>query len=220
MAKQVLVIGLGQFGMSVIQALADYEVDVIAVDNKIELVNQATEYAVEALAIDATDEAALAQVAPKNRDVCICAIGNEAREAAILCTALLRQMGAPRILARATDSLLERILKAIGAHEVFNPEREFGRRVAAHITHERVVGEYRLADNGLAITELRLPNIFVGRTLAEMQLPKRHGVTVVGIQRGQAVLTTPDPNTPLQATDLLIVVSQPGSVAKLLDKIE
>ena len=219
MRKQALVLGLGQFGMSLVRSLSELRVDVFAVDRKPELTRQAAEMAAEAATFDVTDEAALARAAPERRDVCICAIGAEARDASIMCTALLRQMGAKRVIARANDPVLERILRLVGAHEVVNPEREFGRRLAAHLAHEGVVGEYPLSA-GIIITELRAPEAFVGRTLIELGLPRKYGVTVVAIQRGDETLPTPDPRAPLKTDDLLIVVSRTGAVAKMMDGIE
>lgn len=126
MKKQAIVIGLGQFGMSVARALSERGVDVLAVDIAEERVRVAAGFAAEAACFDAMDTDALARTSPERREVCICAIGDEAKEASIICTALLRQMGAPRVIARANDDLHERILKLVGAHQVVNPERAFG----------------------------------------------------------------------------------------------
>ncbi len=218
MKKQALVIGLGQFGMSLVRSLTALGVDVFAVDRNPNLTRLAADLAAEAATFDGADEEALARTAPARRDVCVCAIGDESRESAIICTAMLRQMGAPRVIARAADPVLERILKLVGAHEVVNPEDAFGQRLAAHLTHEGVMGEYPLSA-GIIITELRVPDSFVGRTLIELGLPRKHGITVVALQRGEETVPTPDPRDPLRRDDLLVVVSKTGAVAKLLDRI-
>jgi len=218
MKKQALVIGLGQFGMSLVRSLTALGVDVFAVDRNPNLTRFAADVAAEAATFDGADEEALARTAPARRDVCICAIGDESRESAIICTAMLRQMGAPRVIARAADPVLERILKLVGAHEVVNPEDAFGQRLAAHLAHEGVMGEYPLSA-GIIITELRVPDAFVGRTLIELGLPRKHGITVVALQRGAETVPTPDPRDPLRRDDLLVVVSKTGAVAKLLDRM-
>lgn len=218
MDRQALVIGLGQFGMSLARSLTEVGVDVFAVDREPERVRVAAGFAADAAAFDATDEAALARVAPQRRDVSVCAIGDEAREAAIICSALLRQMGAPRVIARAGTDLVERILLMVGAHEVVNPERAYGQRLAVHIAHEGVLGEYPLSE-GLAISELHVPAAFVGRSMAELQLPRRHGVTVVAIQRGTETVTAPDPQRPLASGDVLVVVAKTGAVANLMERL-
>lgn len=219
MENQALVIGLGQFGMAVAQALSEKGIEVIALDRKKQLVDTATAFAAESLVMDATDEHALARLEPGRRELCICAIGDESRESSILCTALLRQQGAPRVFARATDFLHARILRLVGAHLVINPEREFGFRLANQLIYERVVSDMPLG-HGLQITEVRIPPSFAGKTLMELNLPRNFGVTVVGVRAEDGRPRVPvDPKTPLIADELLMIVSDTSSVGRLLESI-
>jgi len=221
MRKQALVIGLGQFGLSLSRALTDRGVDVFAVDLNPALVELAADFAVEAVVFNAIDEEALARAAPQRRDVCVVAIGNESREGSILCTALLRQMGAPKVVARATDELHERILRLVGAHEVVNPERAFGERLATRLAYSGVLEEAPLGED-LAITEVRTPTALVGRTLLELKLPSRFKLTVVAVRRtqdGRGKLLIPKPDEPLQAEDILVIVAAPGAVTEFLERV-
>ncbi|MBN2358914.1 MAG: TrkA family potassium uptake protein [Deltaproteobacteria bacterium] len=219
MNKQAIVIGLGQFGMSLARTLTGRGVEVLAVESRPELVRIASGFVAEAVCFDATDEESLARTAPGRRDFSVCGIGDESREASIICVALLRQMGAPRIIARASDPLHERILHLVGAHEVVNPEREFGERFANRLIYERVVGELPLGDD-LVITELTLPPAFIGHTLADLGLPRRYGVTVVAVRRpGKATVVVPNPSEPLNADDIIVVVSRGDAVHKLVERV-
>jgi trk system potassium uptake protein TrkA len=202
--------------MAVARSLTDRGVEVLAIDEREDRARAAAPFVTEVACFNAEDAEALARTAPERRDVCICAIGDEAREASIICTALLRQMGARRVIARANDELHARILTLVGAHLVVNPERQFGERFASQIVHEGVMGELQLGDD-LLLTELRAPPSFVGHTLIDLQLPKRHGVTVVAIRRQGAVIM-PQPTEPVAAEDLLVVVSNQGAVAKMIER--
>jgi trk system potassium uptake protein TrkA len=216
--KQAMVIGLGQFGMALAQSLAERSVEVMAVDARLERVQVASDFAASAVQFDATDEDALRRTSPERRDVCVCAIGDENREGSIMCTALLRQLGAPHIVARATDAVHERILRLVGAHDVVNPERAFGERLATRLLYSAVLDEVPIGGD-LVLTELRPPAAFVGRTLSELSLPRRHEINVVAIRRdGDKAVSTPSPETPLQEKDILIVVSPPNAVARLLGR--
>jgi trk system potassium uptake protein TrkA len=218
MQRQAIIIGLGQFGMSVARALAARGVEVLAVDTREERVRAAAPFAAEALCFDATDNEALARTSPETRDFCVCAIGDEAREASIICTALLRQMGARRIVARANDDLHARILTLVGAHTVINPEREFGERFANQLVHENIRGEMDLGE-GIRITEFEAPVSFQGQTLGQLQLPRRFGVTVVAIRpAGAASISLPDPAAPLAAGDVLVVVAREGAVSRMMER--
>ncbi len=218
MAKQALVIGLGRFGMAVAQTLSDRRAEVLAVDANAERVRQAAAFAAEAICFDATDAEALARISPERRDVCICAIGDEATESAIICTALLRQLGAKRVVARASNAVQTRILKLVGAHEVVNPIREFGERFAHKIVYERLISEMPIGGD-LLIAEVRPPPSFVGRTLAELQLPQRFNITVVAVrQEGSGAVALPNPNERLKPDDIIIVVSREDAVARLMEQ--
>lgn len=217
MKKQAIVIGLGQFGMSLARALSSRGIEVLAVDRRTELVKQAASFAAEAVSFNATDEAALGNAAPAQRDLAVVAIGPESRDSSIICTALLRQLGCPHVIARAADAVHERILHLVGAHEVVNPDREFGERLARRVLYRGIIDGLPLGED-LSVTELHLPPDFVGRTLIELALPKRHGVMVVAIRRvvdGKGAVALPNPNEALRADDILVVVSSPAAVERL-----
>jgi trk system potassium uptake protein TrkA len=219
MARQALVIGLGQFGMALSRSLAEGGVEVIASDLREDRVRIASNFVAEAVAFDGTDEEALARTAPARRDLCICAFGDESRQASILTTALLRQMGAKRVVARATDPLQERILRLVGAHDVVNPEKAFGERYATRLLYENVLEALPLGDD-LVITELATPRALAGRPLAELELPRRFSVTVVAIRRaGAAGVALPQAGDRLEADDVIIVVSQRDAVPRMLEKV-
>lgn len=217
MRKQVLVIGLGQFGMALARALSVRKVEVLAIDRDANRVRTAAQFADEALSFDATDTEALARTSPERRDVAVCAIGDESKESSIICTALLRQMGAPRVIARANDEVHARILRLVGAHEVVNPEREYGERLANHMVYREVLGELPFGDD-LVITELRAPQSLWSRSLDELALPRRFGVQVVAIRReGERTVSLPEPRETLKEGDTLVVVSREGTVNRLLE---
>ncbi len=217
MNRQALIIGLGQFGMAVARALANRNVEVLAVDCREERVRAASAFVTEAATLDATDDALLARTFPERRDVCLCAIGDEAKEASIICTALLKQMGAPRVIARSNDDLHARILTLVGADHVVNPEREYGDRFANQILHQGIRGEMLLGE-GVLITEIATPRQFVGQTLSTLRLPNRYGVTVVAIRRGKSgAVVMPSPDTRLESDDVMVVVAQERAVAQMLE---
>ena len=218
MKKQAIVVGLGQFGLALVRSLSQRGVEVLAVDENEERVRAAAPLAASAVCFDATDEAALGRAAPARRDLTVCAIGDESREASIICTALLRQMGARHVVARATDELHERILRLVGAHEVVNPERAFGERFATRLLYRSVIDEVPLGED-LVITEIRPPKAFVGRTLVELALPRHYGITVVATRREQQGVSTPNPHEKLSSVEILLVVAAPGAVGAMMEKV-
>ena len=218
MAQQILIVGLGQFGMSLAHALSEKGAEVLAVDRRKDLVEEASSFVTEAMVMNATDEAELARLQPGQRDVAVCAIGDDSKEASIICTALLRQMGAPLVIARANDAMHQRILHLVGAHQVVNPEQEFGKRFANRLVYRHVVADMPFGED-LHLTEISILPTMIGKTLIELELPKRFGVMVVAIRRGSpGRILQPSPNSPLQEGDNLVIVSHESAIPKLTEE--
>lgn len=216
MARQILIIGLGQFGMALTQSLAERGTEVLAVDRRQHFVDLAASFATQAMVLDATDQESLAKLRPTERDAAVCAIGGDSKESSIICTALLRQMGTPHIVARAVDPLHSRILQLVGAHRVVNPEQEFGQWFANRLLYRHVLSEAPLG-GGLHLSEIIVPPGAVGKALHELQLPKRFGITVVAVRgEDEDAIHTPEPNRPLDENQRLLVVSDESAVRAFL----
>lgn len=216
MAQQILIIGLGQFGMSLARTLSEKGAEVLAVDVKKSLVEEAAAFVTEAVIANAADETELARLEPGRRDSAVCAIGDDSREASIICTALLRQMGVPVIIARANDAVHQRILQLVGAHQIINPEHEFGKRFANRLLYKHVIADTNIGES-LHLTEILVQPSMVGKTLVDLELPKRYGVLVVGIRRGlEGKIHQPSPVDPLLADDHLIIVSRESAIPKFI----
>lgn len=220
MQRQTMVIGLGQFGMALARAMARNGSDVLAVDVNPEHVAEIAPDVADAVVLDAMDEEALARLAPARRDICVCAIGGDNREGSIIVTALLKQLGAPHIIARSTDALHARILSLVGAHEVLNPEQSFGERLAVRLAWRNVLNVLPLGGD-LVLTEVEAPESFWGRTLVELELPRRFAVTVAAIRRSggaESGVAVPDVRRPIARGDVLVVVGQESATRTLVER--
>ncbi len=215
MKQQIMIIGLGQFGMSLAESLADRGAEILAADIDQARVETAAKFADNAVALDATDEAELERLRPDAWNTVVCAMGNSSQEAAIICTALLRQLGCRHIVARACSPTYSRILTLVGAHEVINPELDFGKRFASHLLYRRLFAGAP-PEQELELNELRLPDAMAGKSLAELALPRRFHIIVAAIRRDHR-LVRPQPDEPLLTNDMLLVVSDQNALAKLAE---
>ena len=213
MSIQVLIIGLGQFGMSLAKTLSQKGAEVIATDINKELVDEASNFLDDAICLYATDEVSISKLCPKERDVVICAIG--AREASILTTALLRQLGCENIVARATDKIHERILKAVGAKTVINPDLEYGKKFAYKIMFQNVIADE--ASNDIQLLEINVQPFMIGKTLIELMLPNKYGIIVAAVKKGNS-LSRPFPNQKLLKEDKLLLVCNEDAIIKMIEE--
>lgn len=213
MSTQVLIIGLGQFGMSLARTLSEKGAEVVAADSDKELVEEAASFLDDAICLDATDETAMARLCPKERDVVICAIG--AREPSILTTAILKQMGCENIIARATDKIHERILKAVGAKNVINPDAEYGKKFAYKILFQNIINDE--TSENIQLLEINVQPFMEGKNLIELALPNKYGIIVAAIKKGNK-LTRPFPNEILDTKDKLLLVCTEDAIAKMIEE--
>jgi K+/H+ antiporter YhaU regulatory subunit KhtT len=54
----------------------------------------------------------------------------------------------------------------------------------------------------------------VEKSLAQLELRKKHGVTVLAIRRGDQMVSNPDAGTVIHSGDLLVALSQPSKLAR------
>ena len=111
---QYVVVGLGTFGMKIIQTLKKYGTDVIALDVDRDKVETVKDIASMAIFLDSTDEASMEAAQIGDVDAAVVALG-DAQEAAILTTAVLKKMGIFPIIARAANAQYAHVLKLVGA---------------------------------------------------------------------------------------------------------
>jgi trk system potassium uptake protein TrkA len=211
MSGDFAVIGLGQFGRSVALNLVQQGEAVLAIDVDPQRA-QMVEAEVDAVVIaDATQEAALTELGLERMSCVVVAMGVRARDTSIMVTALLRQRAVRRIVARATNDLHERVLRAVGAHEIVNPEYQMGARLAMHLANPHVLDQFEL-DREHVVAEVEAPETFVGRKLSDLGLRERSKVAVVLIRRRGVVISTIDENQCVESGDVLVVLGTPLAV--------
>ncbi len=213
MAGEYAVLGLGQFGRKVATSLARQGQPVLAVDEEMSRVESVKNQVDAAVQADATDEDALHSLEIDQMTTVVNAIGAHSTEASILTTALLAQMGVPRIVARSSTDLHARILRTIGAHEVVDPEGDMGKRLANRLCRPNVLDQLELGDAILA--EVTLPESMVGDTLAGVDLRNRFEVSVIAIQRDGEINPNPRPDDNLHSGDVLVVLGKQPSIDEL-----
>ncbi len=214
MGGDFAVIGLGRFGRAVAARLAALRQSVLVVDRDPRKVEELAPVVDAAVCANATDEAAFAELKFERFACVIVAIGAESLENSILTTALLKQRGVPRIVARAVTDLHGRVLRAIGAHEVVNPEGEMGERLAARLSQPNVL-EQLAFDENTSLAEVEAPAAFHGKSLVDLDVRNRFKVSVVAVRREGEVISNPRPGDVFQQGDVMIVIGSPDAVRRM-----
>ncbi|HEX2193842.1 MAG TPA: TrkA family potassium uptake protein [Candidatus Limnocylindria bacterium] len=211
--QQVLVIGLGRFGMAVARELERLGHEVLAIDANEEAVNDVAREVTHAVQLDASDEDALRGVGADQFQAAIVAISSEA-EPSIFATMVLKRLGVRNVIAKARDRLHAEILARVGADRVILPEQETGTRLAHSFNVPNVIDYLDVGPN-FGIERVRPPASFVGKSLTELELKSRMGVTPIALRRGQQVIINPAGEERLAAGDELILIGRDDKLEEL-----
>jgi len=205
------VIGLGRFGFSLAETLADNGKEVLVLDNNESKVRQIQDKVQQAFVITQLDKSALEEAGVQNCGTVMVCIGEHV-EASILTTLNVIELGVPRVIAKAISAEHGRVLQKIGA-EVVYPERDQAVRLANMLTRPRAM-EYIDLSNQYAISEIRLSDRLHGKTILELDFRKKFGLNIIAIVRGNEAIVEIVPNLQLNTDDLIAVVGTKDSIIK------
>jgi trk system potassium uptake protein TrkA len=215
----IAVIGLGRFGAAMATTLSSLGHDVIGIDGDEDKVRAVADTISLAMELDATDEKALRRAGIQDVQVAVVSIG-ENIEASLLVVTLLRELGINRIVAKAVTPLHGRILEKLGVTRVVFPEREMAIRVAHSLAMPNVIDYIELSSD-FSIVEVPAPPDFVGKTLRDIGLRARFGLTTIAIKHiprdGGAPSTNiaPGPDDRIQEGDVLSLLGSHDRLGNL-----
>jgi len=218
MGKQIVVVGLGRFGIGVATTLHNLDHDVLAIDRNAESVQEAASLVTHAVQVEDINEAALKKAGISNFDVGIVAMGSD-MENSIITTLLLKRLGVRYVIARAENNKHGEILKMIGADRVVYPEREMGERIG----HEATLGdiaEYVSAAPGHIIAKIQAKPSFVGRSLSDLGISRqgRFGISVLLIQSKKEAIITPQQSHIIEEEDVLFIYGNEDKLREFMAK--
>lgn len=201
--KQFAVIGLGRFGLSVCQELADAGAQVLAVDINEDKVKAATQFVTQAVVANCTLEDTAEELKLSDYDMVMISIGEDVN-ASILTTLVMKESGVKSVWVKANDKFHAKILQKIGADHIIMPERDMGVRVARKMLDKRVL-EFQELGSNLAMTEVVIGSRLMGKTLGQLSLCQNDEIQVLGFKRGPEIIKNPDLNKVMEIGDMLIV---------------
>lgn len=199
--------------------LAELGHDVTGIDSSEDNVRVLADHISLAMQLDATDEKALRAAGIQDVDVAVVSIG-EHIESSLMVVTLLREMGIKEIVAKAVTPLHGRILEKLGVARVVFPEREMAVRIAHSLVVANVLDYIELSDK-FSIAEIPAPAEFTGKTLREIGLRSRFGLTTIAIKRatksgdGDFTNVAPGPDDVVEAGDVLALLGSNERIGQL-----
>ena len=222
-----IVIGLGNFGLSLAEKLTKLGNEVIGIDNSMAKVEAVKEKISHAICMDATDEYTMNGLPFKDTDIVIIAIGEDTG-ANIMATAMVKKLHSNRIISRAISTIHETILEAMDVQTIIHPEEETAERWAKKLSLKGMVDSFELSIN-YSIVEIAIPEKLIGKTIEEVGFRNNYNLVCVSIIKKvadknffgkvkrinqiQGVVTT---DTVLQSADILVIYGENEDIKKFI----
>ena len=179
--KNVLLIGAGRFGRHIAMQLSQLGHQVMAVDTNEERINDVLPFVTNAQIGDST-----------NVDVCFVTISGNFQNS-LETTSLLKELGAKCVVSRAERDVQAKFLLRNGADNVVYPEKQMAKWAAIRFTADHIF-DYIEIDEQHAIFEVQVPEAWIGKSVGELNVRRKFGITILGIKRAGKtdVSVTPD----------------------------
>ncbi len=214
--KSVLLVGLGRFGRHIAEELYKLNNRIMVVDKDETKVNSVLSIATNAQIGDSTDREFVSSLGIGNYDACIVAIGDNF-QSSLETTSLLKELGAHRVISRASSEVHEKFLLRNGADEVIFPEKEFATWTALKCTSASVL-DFIQIDGNYSIFEINVPSSWVNKSLIQLDLRKKYDINILGVKahKNGPMDMHIDPAAPLQEGSSLYIVGNMKQLKKLL----
>ena len=215
--KQFVVIGLGNFGFTVATRLAQIGHEVLAIDSSEARIDAIKDHVTQAITADAKNKETLKDLVSNAADAVVVGLGDSI-EASVLCVLYLKEFGVRRIIAKASSDDHGRILESIGTSEVIYPERNAALRLAEKLNAPTSVIDYIELSPEYSIIDVATPDDFVGKTLKQLQLPKKQGILVIAVRsvlKGGEIQLLPPADYKFEPDSIMTVIGRYEDLNKL-----
>ncbi len=204
--KSVLLIGLGRFGRHIAMKLRELHHEVLAVDSNEARVNAILPFVTNAQIGDSTNAEFLTSLGVRNFDVCIVAIGDNFQNS-LETASLLKELGARKVVARASRGVQEKFLLRNGADEVVYPEKQLADWTAIRYSSDLIL-DYIKLDAEHAIFEVTVPKEWVGKTIIQLDIRKKYSINILAMKRNDTLCLSITPDAVLDAGQSLLVLGK------------
>ena len=203
------VIGLGRFGMALAVTLAESDNAVIVMDREESSIREMRNYTDYAFVTNDLSMEALREAGIHNCDVVIVCIGEKV-DVSVLTTMSVIEMGVPRVIAKALSPEQGAVLKKLGA-EVVYPERDMALRLGRRLLSGNFL-DYIPLDHSVQITQIRIPERMVGKTVEQIQLRRKYGLNIIAIESGSETTIEVQPDYQLKDGDIIVVIGKADNI--------
>lgn len=212
--KRFVVIGLGNFGSSVAEALYAHGHEVIALDCSEAAVDRIAAHVTRAAVGDGRNMATLERIGAKGADAGIVSTGEDIT-ASILSLMALKDLGVQEIYVKVISRDHARVMTRLGVSETVFPERDSALSLGARLSGAALLNYVRLG-TGFSLQEMAVREEWIGKTLRQLELRQKYGISVIALHDmlTDQIIPAPDPDRKLHDSVTLLVAGRDEDLAR------
>lgn len=214
--RSMLVIGAGRFGTNLAVKLKELGNEVMIVDVNEEAVHKLAPFVTRVQIGDCMDQDVLTALGVRNFDVCFVCISDNFQSSMEI-TSLLKELGAPYVVAKSDREIHADLLKKIGADDVVYPERDMAQRTAVRYS-ARGAFDYIELSPEYAIMEIVSPEDWVGHNIRDLNVRIKHKINVIGVRTGKHILPLVSADHVFDSQEHIIVAGEQKDILKMMNK--
>lgn len=212
--KSILIIGLGRFGRHMAKKFSEQNNDVMAIDINEERINNVLSVVTNALIGDATNEQFMETIGVRDFDLCVVAIGDNF-QSSLETTALLKDLGAKFVLARASRDVHAKFLLRNGADDVIYPEKETAERLAVKYGSDNIFNYIELNDE-YSIYEIAVPSSWLNKSILKVNVRSKYGISILATKQGNNIYPLPKPEHVFTDSESLMILGKNEDVSRFI----
>lgn len=212
--KSILVIGLGRFGRHMAKKFSEQNNDVMAIDINEERINNVLSVVTNALIGDATNERFMETIGVRDFDLCVVAIGDNF-QSSLETTALLKDLGAKFVLARASRDVHAKFLLRNGADDVIYTEKETAERLAVKYGSDNIFNYIELND-AYSIYEIAVPSSWLNKSILKVNVRSKYGISILATKQGNNIFPLPKPEHVFTDSESLMILGKNEDVSRFI----
>lgn len=212
--KSILVIGLGRFGRHMAKKFSEQNNDVMAIDINEERINNVLSVVTNALIGDATNERFMETIGVRDFDLCFVAIGDNF-QSSLETTALLKDLGAKFVLARASRDVHAKFLLRNGADDVIYTEKETAERLAVKYGSDNIFNYIELNDE-YSIYEIAVPSSWLNKSILKVNVRSKYGISILATKQGNNIYPLPKPEHVFTDSESLMILGKNEDVSRFI----
>lgn len=214
--KSFLVIGLNSFGHHLCRELYEQGGEVMIADIDETRLDDALKYSISAKVGDCTDDDVLRSFGVANFDCCFVCI-DESFQNSLQVTSLLKELGAKKVISKASNEIHSKFLLRNGADAVIYPDRDTARTLAISESSDNVFDCIPLTDE-FFIYEISPYSKWVGKSFRELNLRTNYHLNVLAVKKDGRVEPMPFADHVISADEHLVVLGKVADIRKLTGK--